>query len=66
VLIRELNKITICDNFPTELIDNNIDRLKDKIYFTILDLKNGFYHVKMYEASISKKFRSFITPLGYV
>jgi len=43
---RELNKITIRDNFPTELIDDNIDRLQDKRYFTILDLKDGFHHVK--------------------
>ncbi|XP_018377468.1 PREDICTED: LOW QUALITY PROTEIN: uncharacterized protein K02A2.6-like [Trachymyrmex cornetzi] len=59
---RELNKITIRDNFPTELIDDNIDRLKGKKYFSILDLKDGFHHVKMHEASI--KFTSFVTPLG--
>jgi len=62
VLIRELNKITIRDNFPAELIDDNIDHLKGKKYFTILILKNGFYHIKMYEASI--KVTSFVTPLG--
>lgn len=58
----ELNKIMISDNFPTELIDDNIDRLQGKKYFTILDLKDGFYHVKMHEALT--RFTSFVTPLG--
>lgn len=57
----ELNKITIRDNFPTELIDNNIDRLRDKKYFTVLDLRDGFYHLKMHGSSIN--FTSFVTPL---
>ncbi|XP_011859156.1 PREDICTED: uncharacterized protein K02A2.6-like [Vollenhovia emeryi] len=59
---RELNKITIRDNFPTELIEDNLDCLQGKKYFTMLDLKDGFHHVKMHEASI--KFTSFVTPLG--
>lgn len=59
---RELNKITIRDNFTTELIDDNIDQLRDKRYFTSLDLKDGFHHVKMHESSV--KFTSFVTPLG--
>lgn len=59
---RELNKITIKDNFPTPLIEDHLDRLKDKKFFTTLDLKNGFHHVKMAESSI--KYTSFVTPLG--
>lgn len=59
---RELNKITVRDNFPTKLIDDNIDRLRSKKYFPILDLKNKFHHVRMYPASI--KYTSFVTPLG--
>jgi len=47
----KLNKITIRDNFPTELVDN-IDRLYNKKYFFVLDLKDGFRHVKMHEESI--------------
>ncbi|KAL4092127.1 hypothetical protein QTP88_026686 [Uroleucon formosanum] len=49
---RELNKITVKDNFPAPLIDDQIDKLKNKKYFSLLDLKNGFHHVKMNEASI--------------
>lgn len=59
---RELNKITVRDNFPGPLIDDNIDRLKNKRYYTTLDLKDGYYNVRMAEQSI--KYTSFITPLG--
>lgn len=59
---REINKITIKDNFPTPLIDDHLDRLKGKKIFSCLDLRNGFHHVKMAESSI--KYTSFITPLG--
>lgn len=52
----------MCANFPTELIDDNIDRLQGKVYFSILDLKDGFHHVKMHESSV--KYTSFVTPLG--
>lgn len=59
---RELNKITMKDNFPTPSIDDHIDRLKDKKYFSSLDLRNGFYHIKVSECSI--KYTSFVTPIG--
>lgn len=59
---RELNKITIKDNFPTPLIDDQLDRLKNKKIFTSLDLKNGFHHVRMNEKSV--QYTSFVTPLG--
>ena len=50
---RELNRITIRDNFPTQLIDDNLDRLKNKDYFSSLDLKDGFYHVNIAPESIN-------------
>ncbi|XP_060846357.1 uncharacterized protein LOC132926022 [Rhopalosiphum padi] len=59
---RELNKITVRDNFPTPLIDDQLDRLREKKIFTLLDLKNGFHHVRMCEKSIP--YTSFVTPLG--
>lgn len=59
---RELNKNTIKDNFPTPLIDDHLDKLRDKRYFSCLDLQNGFYHVKMTESAT--KYTSFVTPLG--
>lgn len=59
---RELNKITIKDNFPAPLIDDHLDRLKNKKIYSCLDLRNGFHHIKVHESSI--KYTSFITPLG--
>jgi len=59
---RELNKVTIKDRFPLPLIDDHLDMLKDKKYFTRLDLKNAFYHVKVHNDSV--KYLSFVTPMG--
>ena len=58
----ELNKITVKYNFPTPLIEYHLDKLKNKRYYTSLDLTDGYYHVKMSESSI--KYASFVTPLG--
>lgn len=58
---RELNKITVKDNFSVSLIDDQIEQLNDKQYFTIPDLKNGFRHIKINKESIS--FTSFIAHL---
>jgi len=59
---RELNKVTIKDRFPLPLIDDHLDMLKDKKYFTRLDLKNAFYHVKVHNNSV--KYLSFVTPMS--
>lgn len=59
---RTLNKVTTRDNFPLPLIEDQLDLLEGKKYFTTLDLKDGFFHVKMHDDSI--KYTSFVTPLG--
>lgn len=46
---RELNKITVKVNFPAPLIDDQIDKLKNKKYFSHIDLKNGLPHVRINE-----------------
>jgi hypothetical protein len=38
------------------------DTLRDKKYFTCIDLKDGFHHISV--AEDSRKFTSFTTPLG--
>jgi len=38
---RTLNKSMLKDNYPTPYIDDLIDKLSRKKYFTKLDLKNG-------------------------
>lgn len=59
---REINKLTIKDNYPIRLIDDQLDLLKNKTYFTSLDLKNSFHQVSVAKDSI--KYTSFICPFG--
>lgn len=59
---RQLNKITVKDNFPLPLIDDCIDYLSNKNIFTLLDLKSGFHQVSVHKDSV--KYTSFVTPDG--
>lgn len=59
---RTLNKLTIRDNFPLPLIEDCLEYLSGKKYFSLLDLKSGFHQVPVDEDSI--KFTSFVTPSG--
>jgi len=40
---RELNKYVVKDRYPLPLIDDNLDLLRGKKYFTCLDLEDGFH-----------------------
>lgn len=60
---RFINKITLRENYPLPLIEDLLDRLRGKRYFTSLDLKDGFHHVNMARDSV--KYTAFITPLGH-
>lgn len=44
------------------LIDEQIDALSGHEVFSVIDLKNGFFHVPM--ATESVKYTSFVTPQG--
>lgn len=59
---RKLNEVTIRDNFPLPLIDDQIDLLQNKSIYTRLDLKDAFHHVKVSQDSI--KYTSFVTHSG--
>lgn len=58
---RELNKLLVKDNYPLPNIEDLIDSLHGKKYFSKLDLRNGFY-IKMSDESI--KYTAFATPFG--
>lgn len=58
---RELNKRTVKDRYLLPLIDDHLDTLRDKYYFTCIDLKDRFHHIVVEESS--RKFTSFTTPL---
>ncbi|XP_063994848.1 uncharacterized protein LOC135172624 [Diachasmimorpha longicaudata] len=57
---RHRNKIIAKDNYPLPLIEDQIDGLRDKKYFSSFDLRNGFFQIRMSDESI--KYTAF-TPL---
>jgi len=59
---RALNKILVRDNYPLPLIDDQLDALRGERFYSSLDLKDGFYHVRMSNESV--RYTSFVTPLG--
>lgn len=58
---RTLNSLTIRDNFPLLLIEDCLEYLLGKNYFTLLDLKSGFHQVPVDDNSV--KYTSFVTPV---
>lgn len=60
---RALNKKTIKDSYPMPVIDDQLDRLSGKVYFTSLDLKSGYYQIPMAEGS--RHLTAFVTPDGH-
>lgn len=58
---RILNKYLVCMNYSMPLIEDQLDIMADKKYFTLLDLRNGFHHIKI--ATESVMYTSFIRPL---
>lgn len=47
-----INKLTVRDSFPLPLIEDFLEHLGGKRYFSTLDLKGGFHQVKMHERPI--------------
>lgn len=59
---RILNKYIVRDNYPIPVIEDQLNILRNKKYFSILDLKNGFYHISVSEES--RQYTSFVTRFG--
>lgn len=49
-----LNKITIKNRYPLPRIDDLLDQLKHARYFTKLNLKFGYHHMRIREDDTSK------------
>ena len=51
---RALNKLTIKNKYPLPLIADSFDQLSKARYFTKLDLRSGYYQVKIAEGDEPK------------
>jgi hypothetical protein len=46
---RDLNKITVKNRYPLPHINDLFDQLKNVVYFTKLDLRNGYHQIRFTE-----------------
>jgi hypothetical protein len=51
---RALNKITIKKNYPLPRVDDLLDRLAGAKVFSRIDLKSGYYQIRIAEEDIEK------------
>ncbi len=60
---RTLNSRTLPDQYTTPLIDDALDCLAGSKWFSVLDLRSGYYQISM--ADEDKEKTAFICPLGF-
>ena len=51
---RQLNDVTVKDSFPLPRVDESLEALSGSQYFTVLDLKSGYFQVPLEEGSKEK------------
>jgi len=60
---RALNKITIKNKYPLPRIDDILDRFKGCKYFSSIDLRSGYYNLRITPEDVPKT--AFRTPIGH-
>ena len=61
---RQLNKITKSNSYPLPVIDDILAQLGGSKYFTTLDLKSGFWQVRM-DLKIRKRWLSKVIKVSF-
>jgi hypothetical protein len=61
---RAMNKFMVKNHYPLPRIDDLLDKLKNAVYFTKLDLRSGYHHIKTAEGDIWKI--AFNTKQGFL
>ncbi|XP_050338541.1 uncharacterized protein LOC126764887 [Bactrocera neohumeralis] len=56
---RKLNAAVLKDRFPVPIIGELVEKMQSAKFFTVMDLKNGFFHVPIEESS--QKYTAFAT-----
>lgn len=51
---RALNLKMVRDKYPIPIIDELLDKLKDAVFFTKLDLRRGYHQVRMHPDDVAK------------
>jgi hypothetical protein len=51
---KALNKIIVKNHYPLPRIDDLLNQLKDAKYFTKLDLRSGYHHIRIAEGDTWK------------
>jgi hypothetical protein len=51
---QQLNKVTVKNKYPLPRIDDILDHLKDAKFFLKIDLRSGYYQVRIKDEDISK------------
>ena len=59
---RSLNEVTIKNKYPLLRVDDLLDQLKDVKYFSKIDLRSGYYQLKIRLSDIPKT--TFMTRYG--
>lgn len=59
---KELNNGLVREQFTVPTLEEITPKLINKKYYSVLDLKDGYYHIKLDEKS--SKYCTFSTPFG--